>query len=42
VTPIAQWEGAGLQRYDPSADLAFNGLFDRLVGSADSVCSRER
>jgi len=42
VTPIAWWEGAGLHRYEPSADAAFNGLFDRLVGAADNVCSRER
>lgn len=42
VTPIVQWEGAGLRRYDPAADDAFNGLFDRLVGPDDGVCRRER
>ena len=42
VTPIVQWEGAGLQRFDPAADRAFDTLFDRLVGPSDSVCRAER
>jgi hypothetical protein len=41
VTPVVQWEGAGLKRFDPAADRAFNALFDRLVGP-DPVCARER
>ena len=42
VTPIVQWEGAGLGRYDAAADRAFNALFDRLVGPADGACRAER
>jgi hypothetical protein len=42
VTPVVQWEGAGLQRYDAGLDHGFNTLFDHLVGQADSVCTRER
>jgi hypothetical protein len=42
VTPVVQWEGAGLHRYDVASDQAFNMLFDRLVGSEDRVCARER
>jgi len=42
VTPIVQWEGGGLRRYDPLSDASFNSLFDRLVGPTDGVCSRER
>jgi hypothetical protein len=42
VTPVVQWEGAGLKRYDAAADRGFNTLFDRLVGSADRACARER
>ena len=42
VTPIVQWEGEGLHRYDRAADQAFNKLFDRLVGPEDKVCARER
>jgi len=42
VTPIVQWEGGGLQRYDPVSDAGFNTLFDRLVGAAHNVCTRER
>ena len=42
VTPIVQWEGAGLGRYDSSADRAFNTLFDRLVGPSDDACRAER
>jgi hypothetical protein len=41
VTPVVQWEGAGLSRFDPAADAAFNALFDRLVGS-DASCAGER
>lgn len=42
VTPIVQWEGAGLRRYDGASDQVFNKLFDRLVGPEDQVCARER
>ncbi len=42
VTPIIQWEGAGLGRYDAAADRAFNPLFDRLVGPDDRACRAER
>jgi hypothetical protein len=42
VTPIVQWEGAGLQGYDAEADRAFNALFDGLVGSGDTACRTER
>ena len=42
VTPIVQWEGAGLGRYDSSADRAFNTLFDRLIGPTDDLCRAER
>ncbi|MEA2386413.1 MAG: hypothetical protein QOJ22_587 [Thermoleophilaceae bacterium] len=42
VTPVVQWEGAGLHRYDVASDQAFNRLFDRLVGPEDRVCTRER
>jgi hypothetical protein len=42
VTPIVQWEGAGLGRYDAAADRAFNTLFDRVVGPGDDVCRAER
>ncbi|MDX6397360.1 MAG: hypothetical protein QOJ43_768 [Gaiellaceae bacterium] len=41
VTPVVQWEGTGLARYDAAADRGFNTLFDRLVG-ADAACARER
>jgi hypothetical protein len=42
VTPVVQWEGAALQRYDAAADSGFDAAFDRLVGSADGVCRSER
>ena len=42
VTPVVQWEGAGLGGYDPQRDADFNALFDRLVGSEDRVCAAER
>ena len=42
VTPIVQWDGEGLHRYDRAADQVFNRLFDRLVGPDDRVCARER
>lgn len=42
VTPIVQWEGPALGRYDPQQDKAFNALFDRIVGSDDRVCVPER
>jgi hypothetical protein len=42
VTPIVQWEGAGLRNYDPAADRAYDALFDRLVGPADNACRSER
>ncbi len=42
VTPIVQWEGPGLGRYDAVADREFNSLFDRLVGPSDRACRNER
>ena len=42
VTPIVQWEGAGLGRYDSAADRAFNTLFDRLVGPGDGALPQRR
>jgi hypothetical protein len=42
VTPIVEWEGAGLGGYDAARDVGFNQLFDRLVGPEDKVCTRER
>jgi hypothetical protein len=41
VTPIVQWEGAGLGGYDPVRDQLFNSVFDRFL-SGDRVCVRER
>ena len=42
VTPVVQWEGPALGRYDPGQDAALNALFDRIVGPADRVCRPER
>jgi hypothetical protein len=42
VTPVVQWEGNGLGRYDPAQDAVFNALFDELVGRGDAVCRNER
>jgi hypothetical protein len=42
VTPVVQWEGEGLRRYDAAADRVFNRRFDELVGPADKVCAPER
>jgi len=42
VTPVIQWEGASLGRYDPKQDATFNALFDKLVGPDDKVCAPER
>ena len=42
VTPVVQWEGKGLGRFDASQDAVFSALFDRLVGPADKVCVHER
>ena len=42
VTPVLQWEGPALGRYDPQRDASFNELFDRLVGPDDRVCVPER
>ena len=42
VTPVIQWEGAALGRYDPQQDAVYNALFDRLVGAGDRVCVPER
>jgi hypothetical protein len=41
VTPIVQWEGAGLGAYDPFGDQLFNSTFDRFL-AGDQVCVRER
>ena len=42
VTPIVQWEGEGLGRYNAASDRAFNRRFDQLVGRDDKVCTLER
>ena len=42
VTPVIQWEGPALGRYDPTRDAQFNALFDRIVGPDDRVCVPER
>jgi hypothetical protein len=42
VTPVVEWEGAGLHRYSAAADRVFNARFDRLVGPNDRVCRPER
>ncbi len=42
VTPVVEWEGAGLRRYSAASDRVFNKRFDRLVGPSDRVCTRER
>ncbi len=42
VTPVIQWEGPALGRYDPELDRRFNALFDRIVGPDDRVCRPER
>jgi hypothetical protein len=41
VTPVLQWEGAGLGRYDPVADGRLNELFDSML-AGDRVCATER
>jgi hypothetical protein len=42
VTPVVQWEGEGLHRYDAAMDRVFNRRFDRLVGDQDRLCAPER
>ena len=42
VTPVVQWEGEGLHRYDAASDRVFDKMFDRLVGPDDKVCAPER
>lgn len=42
VTPVIQWEGPALGRYDPGKDKQFNALFDQIVGPDDRVCIPER
>lgn len=42
VTPVVQWEGKGLGRFDAREDAVFNALFDRIVGPDDKVCVSER
>ena len=42
VTPVLQWEGSALGRYEPKQDTVFNAAFDRLVGPDDRVCVPER
>ncbi len=42
VTPVIQWEGPALGRYDPRKDASFNALFDLIVGPRDRVCIPER
>ncbi len=42
VTPVIQWEGPALGRYDTQKDASFNALFDLIVGPQDRVCVPER
>jgi hypothetical protein len=42
VTPDVEWQGAPLGPFDAARDATFNGLFDRLVGPSDKVCTNER
>jgi hypothetical protein len=42
VTPIVQWEGEGLGRYNAASDGVFNRRFDQLVGLEDRLCRPER
>jgi hypothetical protein len=42
VTPVLQWEGPALGRYDPQQDATYNALFDKIVGPDDKVCVPER
>ena len=41
VTPVVQWEGPRLGRYDGARDESFNRLFDRFL-RGDRVCAAER
>jgi hypothetical protein len=41
VTPVVQWEGRALGRFDPGRDAEFNRLFSRLLGG-DRACASER
>jgi hypothetical protein len=41
VTPVLQWEGPALGRYDPVRDQAFNRLFDQFL-AGDRGCAPER
>jgi hypothetical protein len=41
VTPVVQWEGRALGRFDPGRDAEFNRLFSRLLGG-DGACASER
>jgi hypothetical protein len=41
VTPVIQWEGAGLGKYDPAIDARFNQIFDSML-AGDKACALER
>jgi hypothetical protein len=41
VSPVVQWEGAGLGRYDARADAQIDAVFDRIM-AGDRICARER
>ena len=41
VTPVIQWEGAGLGRDDAARDVGFNALFDSFLAN-DAACRNER
>jgi hypothetical protein len=41
VTPVVQWEGAGLGTYDARRDDELNRLFDTLM-TGDAICRAER
>ncbi|MFN2471711.1 MAG: hypothetical protein ABR583_12150 [Gaiellaceae bacterium] len=41
VTPVIQWEGPGLRRYEATADASFNCLFASML-AGDKVCAAER
>ena len=40
VTPVVQWEGEGLGRYNAASDRVFNRRFDQLVGPDDKSAPR--
>jgi hypothetical protein len=41
VTPVIQWEGPGLGRFDAARDAELNRLFDQVM-AGDRICAPER